>query len=175
MLPIRRALGLVLAAVALVYLGVAAVMFTTTFLFQTGLIDGDAMEPTLAHGDLVLVNKWTFQTRVPRVGDIVMHYYPLNPDKVFVRRVIGEQGDQITLIKGRVYRNGVPTDETFVLPEHRSRENWGPKVIQEGYYFVMGDGRTASSDSRHWGEVPRKYILGRIQLRWWPLSRMRSF
>jgi signal peptidase I len=89
MLPIRRALGLVLAAVALVYLGVAAVMFTTTFLFQTGLIDGHAMEPTLAHGDLVLVNKWTFQTGVPRVGDIVMHYYPLNPDKVFVGRIIG--------------------------------------------------------------------------------------
>jgi signal peptidase I len=175
MLGIRRAIRLVLATVLLGYLAVAAAMFTVTFLFQTGLIDGEAMEPTLEHGDLVLVNKWIFRTRAPRVGDIVMHYYPLNPDKVFVRRIIGEEGDQITIIGGRVYRNGVPTDETFVLSQHRSHENWGPKVMQEGYYFVVGDRRNRSSDSRHWGEVPKKYILGKIQLRWWPLSRMRWF
>jgi signal peptidase I len=172
---IRRAILLVVAAVSLVYLAVAAAMFTITFLFQTGLIDGEAMGPTLEHGDLVLVNKWIYQTRSPRVGDIVMHYYPLNPDKVFVLRVIAEEGDQIRIIRGRVYRNEVPTDEPFVLSEHRSHENWGPKVIQEGYYFVIGDRRNRSSDSRHWGEVPRKYILGKIQLRWWPLSRMRLF
>jgi signal peptidase I len=172
-LGFMHAAGLVLAAVPLIFLNVAAVMFIVTYLFQVARVDGDVMAPALADRDRVIVNKWLYQTAAPRVGDIVMFRYPLNPDKTFVRRVIAEEGDQVRIVKGRVYRNEVPLED--VPEEFKSRENWGPEVIPPGYYFVMGDHRNKSSDSRHWGMVPKKYILGRVQLRWWPLPTTRLF
>jgi signal peptidase I len=66
-------------------------------------------------------------------------------------------------------------EEPFIPPEFRSHDNWGPQVIPEGYYFVLGDHRNNSSDSRHWSFVPKKYIVGRVQLRWWPISQARAF
>jgi signal peptidase I len=92
-----------------------------------------------------------------------------------VKRVIAEEGDQVRIVGGRVYRNDSLMDDSFVLPEFRSHEDWGPKVIPEGYYFVMGDHRNNSSDSRIWGFVPKKYVIGKIQLRWWPLGQARMF
>ena len=71
--------------------------------------------------------------------------------------------------------NDVPLDDSFVLPEYRSHDDWGPQVIQQGYYFVMGDHRNNSSDSRHWGPVPKKYIVGKVKVRWWPLQEARIF
>jgi signal peptidase I len=121
------------------------------------------------------VNKLTYCIGEPRVFDIVMLYYPLNPDKSFIKRVIAEEGDQVRIVDGRVYRNDVPMDDRFVPSEYRSHDDWGPQVVPEGYYFVMGDHRNNSSDSRHWGFVPKKYIIGRIALRWWPLSRAGTF
>ena len=91
-----------------------------------------------------------------------MLYYPLNPDKSFVKRVIAEEGDQVRIVDGRVYRNDVPMDDDFVPAEYRSHDDWGPQVVPEGYYFVMGDHRNNSSDSRHWGFVPKKYIIGKV-------------
>jgi signal peptidase I len=146
-----------------------------TSVFHVARVEGGAMAPALADRDRVIVNRWIYQTAAPRVGDIVMFLYPLNPDKTFVMRVIAEEGDQILIVKGRVYRNQVPFDDGYVAAEFRSHEDWGPEVIPPGYYFVMGDCRTNSSDSRHWGMVPKKYIVGKVQVRWWPLSTMRTF
>jgi signal peptidase I len=146
-----------------------------TSVFHVARVEGGAMAPALADRDRVIVNKWIYQTAAPRVGDIVMFHYPLNPDKTFVMRVIAEEGDQIQIVKGRVYRNQVPLDDGYVAAEFRSHEDWGPEVIPPGYYFVIGDRRNNSSDSRHWGMVPKKYIVGKVQLRWWPPSTLRVF
>jgi len=81
----------------------------------------------------------------------------------------------VRVVDGKIYRNDVLMDDSFVLPEYRSHDDWGPQVIPEGYYFVMGDHRNNSSDSRHWGFVPKKYIIGRVQLRWWPLAHATMF
>jgi signal peptidase I len=174
-LGVGLAAALYLSGIPLVFLNIAATMFIVTFLFQVAWVQGRAMEPTLADGDRVIVSKWAYHTGAPRVGDIVMLYYPLNPDKTFVKRVIAEEGDQIRIIEGRVYRNEVPLDDNYVPAAFRSHEDWGPEVIPEGYYFVMGDHRNNSSDSRHWGMVPKKYILGKVRLRWWPLGALRLF
>jgi signal peptidase I len=92
-----------------------------------------------------------------------MHYYPLNPEKLFVKRVIGEEGDTVRIIDGRVHVNDSQMmDDDYVLAAFRSHDDWGPQVIPEGYYFVMGDHRNNSSDSRHWGMVPKRYILGKV-------------
>jgi len=104
-----------------------------------------------------------------------MLYYPANPDKSFVKRVIAEEGDTIKIEDGRVFVNNVPMADDFVPPEYRSHEYRAAESVREGYYFVMGDHRNNSSDSRHWGEVPKKYIIGRVQLRWWPIQDARLF
>ena len=146
-----------------------------TFGFQVARVEGQSMAPTLADQDRLIVNKLAYRLGEPHVGDIVMLYYPLNPNKSFVKRVIAEEGDQVRVVDGRVYRNDVPTDDAFVPMEYRSHDDWGPQVVPEGYYFVMGDHRNNSSDSRHWGFVPKKYIIGKVQLRWWPIPQARVF
>jgi signal peptidase I len=146
-----------------------------TFGFQVARVEGQSMAPTLADQDRLIVNKFAYRIGIPRRGDIVMLYYPINPDKSFVKRVIAEEGDTVRIVDGRVYVNDVPMDDSFVPPEYRSHDDFGPEVIKEGYYFVMGDHRNNSSDSRHWGFVPKKYIIGKVQLRWWPMGHARVF
>ncbi len=146
-----------------------------TFGFQVARVEGQSMAPTLADQDRLIVNKLAYRLADPQRGDIVMLYYPINPDKSFVKRVIAESGDQVRIVDGRVYVNDVPLRDDYVPPEYRSHDDWGPQVIREGYYFVMGDHRNNSSDSRHWGEVPKKYIIGKVQLRWWPVPNARVF
>jgi signal peptidase I len=146
-----------------------------TFGFQVARVDGQSMASTLADHDRLIVNKLAYRIGEPQVGDIVMLSYPLRPEQSFVKRVIAAEGDRVQVVDGRVYRNDVLMDDSFVPPDYRSHDDWGPQVIPEGYYFVMGDHRNKSSDSRHWGFVPKKYIIGRVQLRWWPLPTARLF
>ena len=146
-----------------------------TFGFQVARVEGQSMAPTLADQDRLIVNKLAYRIGTPQVGDIVMLYYPLNPDKSFVKRVIAEEGDQIRIVDGRVYRNDVPINDDYVPTEFRSHDDYGPQVVPQGYYFVMGDHRNNSSDSRHWGFVPKKYIIGKVQLRWWPIPHALVF
>ena len=146
-----------------------------TFGFQVARVEGMSMAPTLQDQDRLIVNKLAYRLGDPKVGDIVMLYYPLKPEKSFVKRIIAEEGDQVRIVDGRVFRNDVPLDDSFVPPDYRSHDDWGPRVIDEGYYFVMGDHRNNSSDSRHWGLVPKKYIIGKVQLRWWPMGHAKVF
>ncbi len=146
-----------------------------TFGFQVARVEGLSMAPTLGDQDRLIVNKLVYRMSSPRRSDIVMLYYPLNPDKSFVKRVIAEEGDQVRIVDGRVYVNDVPLPDDYVPEEYRSHDDWGPQVIPEGYYFVMGDHRNNSSDSRHWGMVPKKYIIGKVQVRWWPVPQARVF
>ena len=157
---------------------VSAAVYATlivTFGFQVARVDGLSMAPTLEDHDRLIVNKLVYELGDPRPGDIVMLYYPLNPDKMFVKRVIAREGDSVRIVDGRVYVNDVPLHDDYVPAEFRSHDDWGPQVIQQGYYFVMGDHRNNSSDSRNWGFVPKKYIIGKVQLRWWPVPTARVF
>ncbi len=146
-----------------------------TFGFQVARVEGQSMAPTLEDQDRLIVNKLIYRVAEPRRGDIVMLYYPLNPDKSFVKRVIAEEGDTVRIVDGQVFVNDVPLGDDFVADEFKSHDDYGPTVIPEGYAFVMGDHRNNSSDSRHWGFVPKKYIIGKVQVRWWPLPQSRMF
>lgn len=146
-----------------------------TFGFQVARVEGHSMSHTLEDQDRLIVNKLVYRISEPRRGDIVMLYYPVDPDKSFVKRVIAEEGDSVRIVDGRVYVNDIPLQDDYVAAEFRSHDDWGPQIIPEGYYFVMGDHRNNSSDSRHWGMVPKKYIIGKVQLRWYPMSTARVF
>ena len=123
-------------------------------------VEGRSMEPTLHDQDRLVVNKLAYQVHDPEVGDVVMLLHPNNPGQSLVKRVVAAPGDTVAFREGVVVRNGVVADEDFV---------------PDGFYFVLGDHRNNSSDSRAFGPVPKKYILGRIQIRWWPLADAKSF
>ena len=146
-----------------------------TFVGQVARVQGTSMAPTLQDEDRLIVNKLAYRLADPQVGDIVMLYYPLKPEKTFVKRVIAQEGDLVRIVGGRVFRNDVLLDDSFVPAEYRDHGDWGPQVVPEGQYFVMGDHRTHSSDSRDWGFVPKKYITGKVQARWWPMGHARVF
>jgi signal peptidase I len=146
-----------------------------TFGFQVARVEGKSMVPALQDQDRLIVNKLAYRIGDPKVGDIVMLYSPLKPETALVKRVIAEEGDRVRIVDGKVFRNDVPLDDSYILPEYRSHEDWGPQVIPEGYDFVMGDHRNNSFDSRDWGFVPKKYIIGKVQVRWWPVAHARIF
>jgi len=154
--------------------GVYATLIVT-FGFQVARVEGHSMAPTLEDQDRLIVNKLAYELDAPHIGDVVMLYYPNDPSKMLVKRVIANAGDRVRIVDGRVHRNDVLLPDAFVARDFRSHEDWGPQVIPEGYYFVLGDHRSNSSDSRIWGCVPKKYIVGKVQLRWWPLSHARMF
>ena len=174
-LPRRQVIALSISVLALAAMRVITSIFVTTFLFQVARVEGHAMEPTINDQDRLVVNKLTFQRRAPNRDDIVMLYYPNDPQKSFIKRVMATEGDEIRIADGVVYINRIQRGDEFVPATFRSHDDWGPEVVPEGYYFVMGDHRNNSSDSRHWGYVPKKYIIGRVQCRWWPLGAMKAF
>jgi signal peptidase I len=157
---------------------VSAAVYATlivTFGVQVARVDGLSMAPTLEDHDRLIVNKLVYEIGEPRPGDIVMLYYPLNPEKMFVKRVIAKEGDTVRIQDGHVYVNDLPLHDDYVPAEFRSHDDYGPEVVKQGYYFVMGDHRNNSSDSRHWGPVPKKYIVGKVKVRWWPIQDARIF
>ena len=157
---------------------VSAAVYATlivTFGFQVARVEGQSMAPTLEDQDRLIVNKVGYRLHDPQVGDIVMLLYPEDPEKSFVKRIVAEPGDTIRSVDGRVFRNDVPLPDDFIPEDYRMPDTWGPEVVPQGYYYVMGDHRNNSSDSRSWGRVPKKYIIGKVQLRWWPISTVRWF
>jgi signal peptidase I len=171
----RRLAAEIFAGVQTLFSAAVYATLIVTFGFQVARVDGLSMAPTLEDHDRLIVNKLVYEIGEPRPGDIVMLYYPVNPEKMFVKRVIAKEGDSVRIVDGRVYVNDIPLHDDYVPAEFRSHDDWGPTVIQQGYYFVMGDHRNNSSDSRHWGSVPKKYIVGKVKVRWWPLQDARIF
>jgi signal peptidase I len=165
----------VLSGVQTLFSAAVYATLIVTFCFQVARVDGLSMAPTLQDHDRLIVNKLVYELGEPRPGDIVMLYYPLNPEKMFVKRVIAKEGDTVRIVDGHVYVNDIPLHDDYVPEEFRSHDDWGPTVVQQGYYFVMGDHRNNSSDSRHWGPVPKKYIVGKVKVRWWPLQDAKIF
>jgi signal peptidase I len=147
----------------------------TTRLFQVARVEGLAMSPTLDDQDRLIINKRAYRIGDPAIGDMVMLAYPRDPSKSFVKRVIAAGSDEVRIVDGEVFRNGSRVDEPYVVKANRSHEDWGPQTVPEGAYFVMGDRRNNSSDSREWGFVPRENMMGRVALRWWPPSALRRF
>jgi signal peptidase I len=165
----------VIAGVQTLFSAAVYATLLVTFVIQVARVDGLSMAPTLEDHDRLIVNKLVYELGDPLPGDIVMLYYPVNPDKMFVKRVIAKEGDTVRIVEGHVYVNDIPLHDDYVPEEFRSHDDWGPTVVQQGYYFVMGDHRNNSSDSRHWGPVPKKYIVGKVKVRWWPLQNARIF
>jgi signal peptidase I len=152
---------------------VSAAVYATlivTFGFQVARVEGRSMEPTLRDHDRLVVAKLPYAFHAPDIGDIVMVRHPNNPDQILVKRVVAGPGDTVEFRNGQLLRNGIPVPEEFIPQDKRSFDNIAPETVARGYYYVLGDHRNNSSDSRLFGAVPRMYILGKIEARWWPLE-----
>lgn len=138
-------------------------------LAQNYQVDGPSMTPTLLNRQYILVNKADYYVSAPQRGDVIVFRYPRDPSRDFVKRVIGLPGDTVRITgNGRVYVDGTQLKEPYI----NDRLNfYGPETwnLEAGQYFVMGDNRGNSSDSRDWGPVPRGDIIGKAELVYWPL------
>ncbi len=136
-------------------------------------IDGHSMEPNLHDQELILVDKWTYLFHAPARGDVVVFVAPPNPTLDYVKRVIGLPGDVITIKDTTVYVNGTALTEPYVRASNQGNP-FSPfmnRVIPPNTYFVLGDNRNGSSDSRDWGCVPRANVIGRAALVYWPFGQ----
>lgn len=149
------------------------------FIAQPVVVEGTSMLPQLHNGERLLVNKLVYYDiksftwgHIDR-GDVVVFWYPDDPDKSFVKRVIGLPGETIEIKGGRVTIDGNQLNEPYLNIEHNQAPlNMAPKKIKKHHYFMMGDNRDNSSDSRRWGLVPEKYIYGKAFFRYWRPSNL---
>ena len=175
-----------------IVIAVILALFIRTFVVQAFKIPTGSMEPNLLVGDHLLVNKFVFSptssaiergilpTREIRRGDIVVFKFPTDPERDFIKRVIGLPGETVELKDHRIYINGKPLDEPYAhyLPRQEGaapgevttddvRDHYGPEVVPAGSLFVMGDNRDNSQDSRYWGFLPRDNVKGQALVIYW--------
>lgn len=147
-----------------------------TFVVQAFYIPSGSMEPTLQIGDRILVSKFSYRLGAIRRGDITVFRFPLSPSRDFVKRVVALPGETVELREGLVLINGKPLSELYPTPlpggDRACTSSYGPKKMPEGQYFVLGDNRCNSEDSRFFGFVPAQNVVGKALLVYWPLPRV---
>lgn len=154
-----------------------AVMFygLRTFVVEGFEIRGHSMENTLENHERVLVAKFIYMFRPIQQGDVIVFRFPNDPTRRFVKRVIGLPGDTVEIKNGIVIVNGEPVDEPYVYEngrDFRFGKNLASKRVPEGHYYVLGDHRNVSSDSRSWKAIPRDAVIGKVVFRFWPPSEV---
>jgi len=151
-------------------LGIAA--FVIVFLYQPVRVEGTSMMPSLDDQERIFINKFVYRIEPIQRGDIVVFRYPLDPQKSFIKRVIGLAGDHIRIAEGRVYVNGKTVVENYVPGAYQDGRSYPEIVVPNGSYFVLGDHRSLSNDSRDFGPVDASYIYGKAVFGYWPVEKV---
>ena len=146
--------------------------FLIAFVAQAFRVQGTSMEPLLLDGERIVVNKFVYRFQPIERGDVVVFWYPRDPSVSFIKRVVGLPGDLVEIRAGQLLVNGLPVRESYLPAGFEDGDSHPPTEVRKGYYFVLGDHRRSSNDSRTWGEVPEKYIYGRAVFRFWPFDRV---
>ncbi len=137
-------------------------------------IDGHSMEPSFHNGELIIVDKWSYLLRPPVRGDVLVFVAPPQPSQDYIKRVIGLPGDVITIQNNIVYVNNQPLNERYVSPANNGAINdkvFQNMIVPANSYFMLGDNRAGSSDSRAWGCLPKQNIIGQASVVYWPLRQ----
>jgi signal peptidase I len=150
-------------------IGIAAVVIV--FLYQPVKVEGTSMLPWLEDQERIFVNKFVYRFEEIRRGDIIVFRFPLDPSKSYIKRVVGLPGDLVEIVEGRLLVNAHPVAEPYVAPQFRDRGSYPSTLVPEGEYYVLGDHRNTSNDSRTWGTVPQEYVSGKAVFAYWPLER----
>ena len=150
----------------------AVSFFIITFLYQPVRVEGTSMMPRLEDQDRLFINKFVYHFAEIHRGDVVVFHYPRDPQKSYIKRVIAVPGDRLLIDDGRTYINGHLLAEPYVPRKFHDTRSQDELVIQPGEFFVMGDHRSISSDSRDFGAVPRDLIYGKATFVYWPAEDM---
>lgn len=173
--PAKPASGLRHAAAWLrdLTLSVAIALAVILFLYQPVKVEGTSMMPSLADQERIFINKFVYRLGFGEIerGDTVVFWSPGDPTKSYIKRVVGRPGDRIEIREGAVILNGAPLDEPYVPPEYHDRISVPESVVAEGRFYVLGDHRSSSNDSRTWGPISRASIYGKAVFIYWPLEK----
>ena len=144
------------------------------FLYQPVKVEGTSMMPTLDDQERIFINKFVYRFHFEKIdrGDTVVFWFPGDPSKSYIKRVIGVPGDTVEVRDGTVFVNSRPLAESYVAEENRDHVSKELQRLKSDEYFVLGDRRNSSNDSRAWGPVPRSYIYGKAVFAYWPLDRL---
>jgi len=158
-------------------ISVSITAFIIIFVAQSFLVEGSSMEPSLHHGQRLFVEKVSYRFTEPKRGQVVVFRYPGDERRKFIKRMIGLPGDEVAIKNGFLYVNGLRLDEDYINgPTYGTygASTFGPVLVPEGHYFVLGDNRRNSDDSRYpdVGFVPKKNLVGRAVVIYWPLAQM---
>ncbi len=144
------------------------------FLYQPVKVEGTSMAPLLSDQERIFINKFVYHFEPIDRGDVVVFWYPLDRSKSFIKRVVGLPGETISIRAGHVYIDGRELADQYVPKNYLDNSNYGPLTIPPDEYFVMGDHRDSSNDSRVFGPVSRRYIYGKAVFAYWPVDHFGS-
>jgi signal peptidase I len=150
------------------FVSAAASVLIITFLYQPVRVEGTSMLPRLEDSDRLFINKFVYHISAIERGDVVVFHYPRDPEKSYIKRVIALPGDKIWIAQGEVWVNGKPLTEGYVPDEYRDTRSMAEMIVPPDRYFMMGDHRSISSDSREFGPVERSLIYGKAVFIYWP-------
>ena len=156
----------------LIAIGLALVIIV--FLYQPVKVEGTSMAPLLSDQERIFINKFVYHFEPIQRGDVVVFWYPLDRTKSFIKRVVGLGGETVEIRQGQVYVNGVVVPEPYVPPQYEDLSDFGPMRVPKDSFFVMGDHRISSNDSRLFGPVASRYIYGRAVFAYWPVDHFGS-
>jgi signal peptidase I len=155
-----------------ILLAIAIAIFIVIFVVQPVKVEGTSMQPQLSDQDRIFVNRFIYRFKEIIKGEVVVFWYPKDRSKSFIKRVIGVPGDFIEIRRGMVYVNGERIDEPYLKPEFRDFQSFSKVVVPQEMYFVLGDHRNSSNDSRSWGFVEKSLIYGKAIFSYWPVSHV---
>ncbi len=173
----KKTLWSIFEMIETIAIAVVAVFLVRTFLAQPFLVSGSSMEPTFNNGNYLLVDELTYHLRAPERGEVIVFRYPKDPSTYFIKRIIGLPGETVSIEGGTVTVTDAGHMEVLKEPyiaQAGTFSNFTEK-LGSSEYFVMGDNRDASFDSRSWGPVPSSDIIGLVRLRLWPLNEAMAF
>ena len=150
------------------FVSAAASVLIITFLYQPVRVEGTSMLPRLEDSDRLFINKFVYHISAIERGDIVVFHYPRDPEKSYIKRVVGLPGDRLWIAQGQVWLNGKPLPESYVPEQYRDTRSLAETIVPPNCYFMMGDHRSISSDSREFGPVERSLIYGKAVFVYWP-------
>lgn len=163
-----------LAIVRDIAVSVVLAVVLIVFIYQPVKVEGTSMMPGLNDQERIFINKYEYKLGVGAIsrGDLVVFHFPLDPSQSYIKRVIGVPGDSVEVREGTVIVNGDAISEPYVPEAYRDRISYPRKLVPPDHFFVLGDHRSSSNDSRMWGFVDRSGIYGKAVFVYWPLARM---
>ncbi len=154
-----------------VFLSLAIAAVVIVFLYQPVKVEGTSMMPWLEDQERIFVNKFVYRYDEIDRGDVVVFRFPLDTSKSYIKRVVGLPGDRVEILRGELYVNGELTPEPYLAERYRDHSSHPAIEVPEGHYYVLGDHRNTSNDSRTWGTVPHSFVTGKAVFAYWPLNR----